>query len=223
MGTDDLFHKRRARQAKDLARKKARRDPYAKVLIVCEGSKTEPNYFEGLKAYYQLNSANVEITGESGSSPKSILGYAHKRYVEEKNAGDSFDRVYCVFDKDTHQSYETTCAKIKQMVPKDTFFAITSVPCFEYWLLLHFNYTTKPYEPLPGNSAANQVLSELMNNFLPDYKKGQTGVFESLQGQLEFAKNNAIRARKAAAAQHTDNPTTRVDELVDYLQHIKSC
>lgn len=28
MGTDDLFHKRSARQAKDLARKKARRAPY---------------------------------------------------------------------------------------------------------------------------------------------------------------------------------------------------
>lgn len=45
MGTDDLFHKRRAKKAKDLRRRKARRDPYDKVLIVCEGSKTEPYYF----------------------------------------------------------------------------------------------------------------------------------------------------------------------------------
>jgi hypothetical protein len=37
MGTDNLFHKRKARQAADLRRRKARREPYAKVLIVCEG------------------------------------------------------------------------------------------------------------------------------------------------------------------------------------------
>ncbi|OPY61749.1 MAG: hypothetical protein A4E57_04133 [Syntrophorhabdaceae bacterium PtaU1.Bin034] len=45
MGTDDLYHKRKAKTARDLARKKATRAPYERVLIVCEGRKTEPYYF----------------------------------------------------------------------------------------------------------------------------------------------------------------------------------
>jgi len=45
MGTDNLFHKRKAKKAVDLARRKALRAPYAKVLVVCEGEKTEPYYF----------------------------------------------------------------------------------------------------------------------------------------------------------------------------------
>lgn len=49
MGTDNLFHKRKAKKAGDLARRKARRAPYAKELIVCEGEKTEPYYFKSLK------------------------------------------------------------------------------------------------------------------------------------------------------------------------------
>lgn len=221
MGTDDLFHKRKARKAKDLARKKAKRETYEKVLIVCEGSKTEPYYFDGLKEFYQLNSANIEVTGESGSSPKSIWDYAKARYITEKNAGDSFDRVYCVFDKDTHQSYGAVCNDVRSAHPKNTFFAITSVPCFEYWLLLHFIYTTKPYEPLPSNSAAHQVLSELSDGYIAAYEKGYSGIFGSLHQQLEFAKVNARRGRDAAAELHTDNPTTNVDELVEYLQRIK--
>ena len=44
MGSDNLYHKRKAKKAKDLARRKSKRAPYDKVLIVCEGEKTEPNY-----------------------------------------------------------------------------------------------------------------------------------------------------------------------------------
>ena len=106
MGTDDLFHKRKAKRASELARRKARREPYAKVLVVCEGEKTEPNYFNGLKDHYGLNSANVEVCGECGSDPLSIYRYARQLYREEKDADDPFDRVYCVFDKDTHGTYQ---------------------------------------------------------------------------------------------------------------------
>ena len=39
MGKDNLFHKRKARKKEQLARRGKQRDPYAKVLIVCEGKK----------------------------------------------------------------------------------------------------------------------------------------------------------------------------------------
>lgn len=49
MGTDNLFHKRKAKNAKNLQRRAVKRDAYAKILIVCEGEKTEPNYFNGVR------------------------------------------------------------------------------------------------------------------------------------------------------------------------------
>jgi len=220
MGSDDLFHKRKAIRAAQLARRRSRRDPYAKVLIVCEGEKTEPNYFNGLKDHYGLNSANVEVCGECGSDPSSIVEFANARYREERNAGDPFDRVYCVFDKDTHTSYQQAIDQINRATPKRTFFATTSVPCFEYWLLLHFQYTTRSYEALLGNSAGNQLLREL-KAAMPDYEKGKQDIFPVLLDQLEFAKHNAARALDAGKSGHTDNPTTHVHELVEYLQQIK--
>ena len=145
MGTDNLHHKRKAKSVNDSARKKARRAPYAKVLIVCEGEKTEPNYFEALKDHLALNSANIYVTGECGSSPVSIFGYAMQRYRDEQRRGDPFDKVFCVFDRDAHDTYQQALDKIAAAKPKDTFVATTSVPCFEYWLLLHFDYTTAPF------------------------------------------------------------------------------
>lgn len=220
MGTDELFHKRKAKKASELARRKARRAPYAKVLIVCEGERAEPYYFNDLKDHYGLNSANVEVCGDCGSDPLSIVAHAKQRYREEKDAGDAFDKVYCVFDKDAHANYMQGIDAIRGAAPKGVYVAITSVPCFEYWLLLHFSYTTNPYNALPGNSACNQVLTDLKGH-MPGYAKGNHDTFTALVGQLDFAKNNAIRALKTAEANHTDNPTTLVHELVEFLKNIK--
>lgn len=220
MGSEDLFHKKRAKKAAELTRRKSRRAAYAKVLIVCEGEKTEPYYFEDLKNHYKLNSANIEISNKGGSSPIGIWQYANQRFTQEKNASDPFDKVYCVFDKDTHTTYQDACNKIAAAKPKDTFFAITSVPCFEYWLLLHFTYSTAAFVAQPGNSAGAQMEAEL-KRFWPGYTKGMTDVFTQRLDQLDFAKQNAVRALAAANATHTDNPTTRVHTLVEFLQNIK--
>ncbi len=65
------------------------------------------------------------------------------------------------------------------------------------------------------------MLSELMS-YLPDYKKGADNIFAMLLGRLDDAKNNAERSLRQAEASDTDNPTTRVHELVIFLQAIKS-
>jgi len=220
MGTDNLFHKRKVKKAKDLRRRAAKRAPYAKILIVCEGEKTEPNYFNGVKDHYGLNSANIEICGESGSDPLSILQHAKQRYREERDARDAFDKVFCVFDKDTHPQYGEALQAIAAQRPQDAFVAITSVPCFEYWLLLHFIYTTRPYAALLGNSAGDQILAEL-RQYLPNYQKGQKSVFIELIDQLVSATKNAQKALQAAERSGTDNPTTHVHELVDFMRTIK--
>ena len=220
MGSDNLFHKRR-RRPRSLARRKPKREPYAKVLIVCEGAKTEPNYFNGLKDHYELNSANVEITGEGSSSPAGIVEYAKQRYRKEQKAGDSFDKVYCVFDQDRHETYKQALQAIADARPKAIFHAITSVPCFEYWLLLHFEYTTKLYYGGKTNSPCRQVLDDLKKH-IPRYEKGARNLFDELRERLEYAKTNAPRSLDAARRTGTDNPSTKVHELVDFLQKIKA-
>ena len=219
MGTDNLFHKRRARKASEPARRKSAKAPYAKVLIVCEGEKTEPYYFEDLKDHYRLNSADIVVTGECGSDPLTVFEHAKRRYLEDKNASDPFDRVYCVFDKDNHAGYDQALRKIQQATPRGTFVAIHSVPCFEYWLLLHFVFSTRPYIAQPDNSAGRQLLTELQGHLL-GYHKGSSDVFGELLDRLDTAKQNAARGLEQMQAAGTDNPSTRVHLMVEYLQRI---
>ena len=161
MGTDNLFHKRKAKAAEGLERRRAKRASYDKVLIVCEGEKTEPNYFDELINFYKLNTANVEIDGTCGSSPKSVFERAVELYQNEEQKGDAFDVVYCVFDKDSHGTYDETLVRISAQNPKGVFCSAISVPCFEYWILLHFQYTTKPYHATGSSSIGNEVLKDL--------------------------------------------------------------
>lgn len=187
MGTDNLFHKRKAKAADKLERRKARRASYDKVLIVCEGEKTEPNYFNELINFYKLNTANVEVDGTCGSSPKSVFERALELYQQEERKGDSFDKVYCVFDKDSHDTYAETLIKIAKQKPKGLFQAAISVPCFEYWILLHFHYSTKPYHAKGSSSIGNEVLKILKQYFL-NIQKGVKIHLRGFQPNLNLLK-----------------------------------
>lgn len=74
------FYRHRGSRGSVLRRRKPARAPYAKVLIVCEGEKTEPLYFNGLRDHYRLNSTNVEVTGECGPDPLAVFNHAKLRY-----------------------------------------------------------------------------------------------------------------------------------------------
>lgn len=217
MGSDDLFHKRKARSAKQLERKQARRDSYDRVLIVCEGAKTEPHYLKEVIDYYQLNSANVEVDGRCGSAPSSIVAYAQQRYITEKNKNDPFDKVYCVFDRDSHTTYKTALRDIAQLSPRDVFQAITSVPCFEYWLLLHYVFTQQPFYAVGKKSGCDQLITEL-KKYLPDYAKGNTGIYKQIMQQTPQAIAYSERILQQAKQIHSNNPSTMMHLLIQYLQ-----
>lgn len=111
MGSDDLFHKRKQRHVASLKRQKARRAPYDRVLIVCEGAKTEPNYLKEIRDTYRLTTANIDICGdECGSDPRSVVNYAIKKFREDQD----YDRVYCVMDRDKHETFDAAMDKLRQ-------------------------------------------------------------------------------------------------------------
>ena len=209
--------RRRPHSPRDLKRSTPKRDPYARVLIVCEGSKTEPTYFTELRDHLKLNTANVEVDGDSDSSPKSVVEHAKKRYQQDKE----YDRVYCVFDKDSHTTYTQALDMVSAQQPSGIFHAITSVPCFEYWLLLHFVFTAKPYARSGTRSPADCVIDDL-EKYLPAYHKGDRNIYVKLRDKTEVAINHAKHAMQQAIQNETDNPSTKVFELVEYLRRLKN-
>lgn len=210
-----------SRTHKSLRRRGPQREPYDRVLIVCEGEKTEPNYLQELIAHYQLSSANVAIKGDGGSAPNSVVEYA----IELFGKSPDYDRVYCVFDKDGHVTFDAAVQRVRDhtltrkqdraSLGKAHFEAITSTPCFEFWVLLHFEYTTSPMARFAD------VRPRLRHcDGLADYDKGRKGLFALTHSRLETALANADRANCAAAVANTDNPTTRMPSLIRYLHDL---
>ena len=216
-----MSHK--TRSLRDLKRNKPTRSPYNRVLIVTEGKKTEPYYFEAMKDDLKLNTANIEIDGDSAPSPRSIVAYAKKRYKDdllENGKQDCFDRVYCVFDKDEHSTFTEAIDSIKTASLKGVYFAITSIPCFEFWLLLHFTSSTKPYFR-SGNRSPAQNAEHDLKVHLPDYQKGDKTTYHKLKPRIDTALLHAKRVNAAAKTSNFDNHSTSIPELIEYLHNLK--
>ena len=205
--------KRRPR--KRLTRRGPEREPYDRVLIVCEGKCTEPLYIQDLAAHYRLSTANVVITGK-GADPRTVVRVAKKLRSEEGRQGEKYDRVYCVFDRDEHMTFRQACDEARA----NGIFVVRSWPCFEFWLRLHFGFSRQPYSRSGGKSAAQRCMDEL-RGWLPGYEKGASGIFHALEARLESAMDNAARALADAKATGESNPSTEVHDLVDYLRALK--
>ncbi len=181
-------------------------------MIVCEGAKTEPNYFEDLRKHYELSAINIRIPREEhGSDPVSVVDFAIQEYKKDKD----YDRVYCVIDRDRHTNFNEALDKITRIKFEGVkFHATTSIPCFEFWLLLHFKYTTQP------NISCKEIETEL-KRFLKEYKKGDEEIFSKTKGGIEKAIRNASKVEKYHRTSRTNNPSTKVHHLVGYLINLR--
>lgn len=204
--------RRNPRPAKSYRRKAATLEPYDAVLIVCEGEKTEPEYLKGLQRVCRLSNANITILPADGSDPVSIVRHALKLFQSAEGG----------YDRDGHVNYQQALDQVAKspLGKKGRLFAITSVPCFEFWVLLHFEYTAAPFTGVGGKSACDRVIERVCTHF-PEYQKAMNGVFEKLQPLADAAITHAARLAHHNHETGTSNPATKVHELVTYLQGLK--
>jgi hypothetical protein len=220
MGSEDLFHKRKARAGAQLQRQKRERARNKRYLIVCEGTKTEPYYLRELLDDLSIRPQVVRIAPNEGVSPDRVVAHAVALYEEDAVAGDAFDTVYCVFDRDQHTTFGAALQRTQDLkAAGQPFVAITSTPCFEVWLLLHFGYSDQPFHAAGKKSVGDQVVSALKAKpGLAKYCKGQKGMYGQLKDRLADALTHAERLRRHGAATGSINPATDADALVKAIQ-----
>lgn len=224
MGSEDLFHKRKARASSDLQRQNRARARNKRYLIVCEGTKTEPYYLQELLNDLNIRPQIVRIAQNEGVSPDRVVAHALTLYEEDALTGDAFDLVYCVFDRDRHTTFDAAVQRTKDLTAAGKpLIAITSTPCFEVWFLLHFRYSDQPFHPAGKKTVGDQVISSLktMPGF-SDYRKGKKGVYSQLKDKLGDALMHAERLRKHGTSVGSINPATNVDELVRSIHALKT-
>mgnify|MGYP000985469291 FL=1 len=183
------------------------REPRPRLLIVCEGRRTEPNYFEGFRR--ENRNIIIMICESPGKTPMQIVRYAKERADEMQIGKVAGDSAWCVFDvdectdKDMRRAIENAGRMLRLAV---------SNPCFEFWFLLHYTYFDRRMD------TCREVITEL-RRYIPSYEKSRDH-FDLLRPMTSTAVDNAEgleRGRRGMGLEPYSrgaNPCTGVHHLV---------
>jgi len=173
-----------------------------RLLIVCEGKKTEPNYFKGFRLSNRLSTVWIEVIG-LGRNTVGLVEEARKLKRQ-----DDYDQVWCVFDKDDFSSDDFNHAI--ELAPRHNIRVAYSNQAFELWYLLHFNYIDTGV----SRDSYQQKLTERLGH---PYKKNDAKMYEILRDKQETAIRNAEKLLQNYGDNHNpadNNPCTTVHLLV---------
>ena len=128
------------RQKKDhrlsnLSRRQGVREIKQSFLIVCEGEKTEPDYFKA----FRMTAATIKAVGQAMNTMTLVNKAISIREADQKRKR-VYDQCWVVFDKDDFPAKDFNQAI--QLAEKNGFHVAYSNQAFEYWFLLHYNLYT---------------------------------------------------------------------------------
>lgn len=208
------MNRNRFRRERTRGRKSAGLLPKPLILVICEGTETEPRYFEALRSSKHLPRGRVcvETGAACGGTAPAFLVSAKKLWRKISQRDEvKYDEVWCVFDRDDHPSFGDALVAAGKAGVNVAY----SIPCFELWYLLHFADQTAHIE-------RDDVIARLRKaGRLPDYTKAMPGVYDKLRAKQDDAVQRAERLRayhQRNDKPETTNPSTTVDKLVARLE-----
>lgn len=213
--------KKSARQPRPYEMKKPKANSY---LIVTEGEKTEPLYFDGLlKDIRRKIGGNVElvkmpIIDINGMGRSTVSLVKEAEHIVNK-AKIIYQNIWIVLDKDDFGDFDQAIALAKE---KD-YQVAWSNECFEYWIYLHFDYSDEPVSRFEWFRRLNHLFMVLdLGN--GRYRKNYKNLYKILNRHdgVNIAIKNAKRRMvdydpdRDIASQF--NPGTTVHILVEELR-----
>ena len=188
------------------------------ILVVTEGLKTEPKYLNAVANVLMIRALDFEIISPAGTDPitltKKAIELRQTRLKDSKTTRlVKYDEVWVCLDLEKpndirHQQYQQAL----QLPGAGNIKFAVSYPCFEFWLLLHFKYSTAP------QACCDDMLTEVKKH-LPDYVKNETPKLD-YDRYVPIAVRHAekIRQHHATAGNIPEsNPSTGVDKLIESM------
>jgi len=180
------------------------------IRIVCEGDKTEPNYFNQWLRSKGIRQPNPAYKSKD-HSPLGVAREAKRIWREAvRDMKIPVDKVwvFAVFDRDGHAKVPEAISMLKDTQVKPIFSNI----CFEYWFLLHYERTSRPF------ATCEEVIVYIRQRHDPDYGKGNDH-FPRLRDRISTAIENSmwlanIHWQYDERPEWLRNPYTNVHELM---------
>jgi len=217
---DNAILKRHNRVAKK--RKQGTKEIRIYFLIVCEGEKTEPNYFKSFKTNVKSFVYTIDTLGE-GSNTRDLV----KRTIKHRDKSpDIYDSVWTVFDRDSF-SVDNFNGAI-QLAESNDIKVGWSNEAFELWYLLHFQFrhtsmSRTDYKKAIENEVNTRIIAESKSRKPKkfEYKKNSEEMYHILAKYGN--QSQAIKWAEQLMQHHTcenyaiHNPCTRIHLLVKEL------
>lgn len=196
----------------DLARRRGTRIRRP-VLIVCEGKKTEKIYLDALRTHYRLATVDIKIHGE-GAGPLEVVECAigliteRRRIAKRDRTTPPYEEVWCVFDREASNE-PPGFREAVQLAARHQIRLAISNPSFEYWYLLHYVASDRPFR-------GGQELKAELRRHIPEYSEAMD-VFPLLRERTSEAHDRAERLISRHPDRERDsypNPSTLVYQLI---------
>ena len=155
------------------------------VVIGCEGkNKTETTYFKN----YIGRECIVKFSTGIHTDPVGMANDLVDFLKTEDLGIEHGDKVYLLIDTDVNENKQEQIDKAKEICINNNIELVTSTPAFEFFYMLHFDYTTKCYQ------SSKQIKSELRKK-IPKYSE-KMNVYPLIYKQTEKAIENAKKVEK---------------------------
>jgi hypothetical protein len=169
---------------------------------VCEGEKTEPNYFVSFPVPKEV----ITVRGIGAHTVRLV-----QRAIDLRDADpEAYDEVWCVLDRNSFppERFNQALALAQRAGIKVAY----SNEAFELWYLLHFHF----YSTAVPRADYMTKLDGLLGH---PYKKNSGTLYEELEDRQQIAIANARRllALYEPCNPSQDNPSTTVHLLVEEL------
>lgn len=203
MGHDKLFQKRKVNISRKVKTRSLRR-----ILIVCEGEKTEPNYFRCFPKN-PLVFDDIDIHGTGYNTISLVREAIRLKMIADRDSKPFID-VWCVFDKDSFSANsfnDAICLAYTNGIK-----CAYSNEAFELWYLLHFDYCDSAL----SRTRYKKMLTDRLNK---TYTKNSLNMYKDLLAKQKNAIKNASRLfnLKKDLPYSQQNPVTTVYQLVKQI------
>lgn len=208
-------------RARSVPRPRGHRTPKTRILVVCQGAETEPNYFDGLKREQIVRDRfSVRIVSTKGGTALDVVEKARREADDATSRGKeyAFEEVWCLVDME-QPGHNPQLADACRLAEKAGFRVALSNPAFEVWILAHFERTARSF--LDCGQAIAYLNGHCRSAFGQDYDKTDRDIYRRLADRLRDALENAKWVREMHFGDESDasrrNSSTEVYRLVESL------
>ncbi len=190
------------KEYKNPSRRYRYRNQRQRFLIVCEGGKTEPNYFKS----FRLSSTTIEVKGTGYNTLSLVKEAIRLRDIAKK----SYHQVWCVFDRDSFPAQHFNSAFT--LAERENIKIAYSNEAFELWYLLHFHYFNT-------GISRDQYKGKLSASLGHKYIKNSETIYDEISDKQDKAIRNAekLLSEPINYKEKRGNPSTTVHLLVQQL------